>query len=283
MAILYGTQSNGETLPVLVDQYGNLIAKGIEGPQGESGEDGAPGLPGGQGPPGDKGDPGEGVPLPYGEEGSFLTIKDGVPAWTSGEDPTPTPEPDGVIWTNVLESGNLVNEYGQSVQPPYPWNWVSTLPSWGEFDNYDVKGSAPPLRTEAYDATPMHFEFENMFGKVLTMHLGVTYDISVPFVGTWTNKFEFSDTDIKQIAIDGPTSTNAQQGVTFRERWLISYIFNRNVSSADWILDQEAAYTQIQHVHFRGWIVEDPGMFALRRQLELEKRLKSGMAMDIDE
>lgn len=35
MAILYGTQSNGETLPVLVDQFGNLIAKGIEGPPGE--------------------------------------------------------------------------------------------------------------------------------------------------------------------------------------------------------------------------------------------------------
>jgi hypothetical protein len=34
MAILYGTQSNGETLPVLVDQFGNLLAKGIEGPPG---------------------------------------------------------------------------------------------------------------------------------------------------------------------------------------------------------------------------------------------------------
>ena len=37
MAILFGTQSNGETLPVLVDQYGNLLAKGINGPPGPAG------------------------------------------------------------------------------------------------------------------------------------------------------------------------------------------------------------------------------------------------------
>ena len=54
MAILFGTQSNGETLPVLVDQFGNLLAKGIEG------EPGPPGPPGiGQLPP----DPVEGALL----------------------------------------------------------------------------------------------------------------------------------------------------------------------------------------------------------------------------
>jgi hypothetical protein len=41
MAILFGTTGDGTTLPVLVDQYGNLLAKGIPG------DEGPPGPPGG--------------------------------------------------------------------------------------------------------------------------------------------------------------------------------------------------------------------------------------------
>ena len=63
MAILYGTQSNGETLPVQVNSYGQLVAKGLPGEKGEKGEQGPPG------PKGDKGDPG-----PPGEPASFEWI-----------------------------------------------------------------------------------------------------------------------------------------------------------------------------------------------------------------
>ena len=41
MAILFGTTGDGTTLPVLVDQFGNLLAKGIPG------DEGPPGPPGG--------------------------------------------------------------------------------------------------------------------------------------------------------------------------------------------------------------------------------------------
>jgi hypothetical protein len=71
MAILYGTQSNGETLPVLIDQYGNLIAKGIEGPQGPEGPPGVGELP----------------PNPY--EGAILGWQDGELAWLGGSVPLP--------------------------------------------------------------------------------------------------------------------------------------------------------------------------------------------------
>jgi hypothetical protein len=57
MAILYGTQSNGETLPVLVDQYGNLLAKGIDGATGPEGPQGP------QGPQGPSGKDGDGQPV----------------------------------------------------------------------------------------------------------------------------------------------------------------------------------------------------------------------------
>ena len=68
MAILYGTQSNGETLPVLVDQFGNLLAKGIEGQQGPQGPQGPPGV--GELPPG-------------ATDGALLGWQDGELVWVT--------------------------------------------------------------------------------------------------------------------------------------------------------------------------------------------------------
>jgi hypothetical protein len=45
MAILFGTQSNGETLPVQVNEFGQLVAKGIDGPAGPPGPPGIGQLP----------------------------------------------------------------------------------------------------------------------------------------------------------------------------------------------------------------------------------------------
>lgn len=83
MAILYGTQSNGETLPVLVDQFGNLVAKGIEGQPGQ------PGQPGEQGPPGPEGPPGELELPPDPYEGALLGWENGELAWVSTAVPLP--------------------------------------------------------------------------------------------------------------------------------------------------------------------------------------------------
>lgn len=44
--VLYGTQSNGETLPVQVDATGRLVAEGLEGPPGPEGPEGPEGPPG---------------------------------------------------------------------------------------------------------------------------------------------------------------------------------------------------------------------------------------------
>jgi len=88
MAILYGTQSNGETLPVLVDQFGNLLAKGIEGPPGTPG---TPGTPGAQGPPGKDGTDGGSFPLPPDPyEGALLGWLNNELAWI-GTPPVPVP------------------------------------------------------------------------------------------------------------------------------------------------------------------------------------------------
>ncbi len=86
MAILYGTQSNGETLPVLVDQFGNLLAKGIDG---QPGTPGTPGTPGEPGPPGADGGDFPLPPDPY--EGAFLGWLNNGLAWI-GTPPVPVPE-----------------------------------------------------------------------------------------------------------------------------------------------------------------------------------------------
>lgn len=46
MATLFGTTASGESLPVQVNEFGQLVAQGLPGPQGEQGEQGPIGLPG---------------------------------------------------------------------------------------------------------------------------------------------------------------------------------------------------------------------------------------------
>ena len=66
--VLYGTQSNGETLPVQVNEFGQLVAKPLAGTEGPPGPPGPPGedsqVPGPQGPQGPEGPQG-----PQGPEG----------------------------------------------------------------------------------------------------------------------------------------------------------------------------------------------------------------------
>lgn len=69
MAILFGTQSNGETLPVEVNEFGQLVAKGIEGPQGPEGPPGVGELP------------------PGAFDGAYLGWENGELVWVG----TPTP------------------------------------------------------------------------------------------------------------------------------------------------------------------------------------------------
>ena len=71
MAILYGTTDNGTTLPVLVDQFGNLLAKGIDGAEGPPGPPGIGQLP----------------EDPF--EGAILGWEDGELSWLGGSVPLP--------------------------------------------------------------------------------------------------------------------------------------------------------------------------------------------------
>lgn len=84
MAILFGTTSTGTTLPVLVDQFGNLLAQG---------------MPGAEGPPGP---PGGAFALPPNPvDGDVLGWKNGQLAWVPL-----VPLPDGTFGPYVYISAN---------------------------------------------------------------------------------------------------------------------------------------------------------------------------------
>ena len=80
--ILLGTQSNGETLPVQVNSFGQLVAEGLQGPKGEDGD---------QGPPGEPGKDGGSFPLPPDPyEGALLGWLNNQLSWI-GTPPIPIP------------------------------------------------------------------------------------------------------------------------------------------------------------------------------------------------
>jgi len=129
MAILYGTQSNGETLPVLVDQFGNLLAKGIEGP------------------PGPPGPPGVGELPPGATDGALLGWQDGELVWIT--EPVPPVYVDGfipIIWT-----GNGVS---QSINCGFSPDlvWIKEVNSGGDHHLFDiVRGATKSLRANVSD------------------------------------------------------------------------------------------------------------------------------------
>lgn len=88
MAILFGTTGDGTTLPVLVDQFGNLLAKGITGDEGPPGPPGAPG--------------GDFALPPNPVDGDVLGWENGALVWVS----EPPPPPILSTMKPVIYSGN---------------------------------------------------------------------------------------------------------------------------------------------------------------------------------
>lgn len=101
--VLLGTQANGQTLPVQVDQFGRLVAEGL---QGEAGPEGP------QGPQGPEGPPGNSVQLPPDPyEGALLGWLNGGLAWI-GTPPVPIPEHVFGPITSIDQNGALMEVEG---------------------------------------------------------------------------------------------------------------------------------------------------------------------------
>ena len=266
-----------EVIPNDVEVQGDLTVTGlINGSIGV----GEPGPPGPQGP---EGDPGVGVPLPYGEEGTYLRIKDGIPTWGAGDAPTP-PEPSGpVIWTNINSSGRLMDSSGNIITPEDPYTFVTGLDSWEDKNNFDTAGSSPfpitdPTNSSGNFQPAMNFEFEDMYGKVLTLFFNISYVNSREAQQRITTECSFDSDQITQVAIDGPVYMENKSAGKAYAAWSVSYLFSREVAKASHSHHFYNSEMTNEIFHFRGWEVDDAGFFAMK---QLQK-LKLGMTSHID-
>ena len=96
MAILYGTTADGDSLPVEVNEFGQLIAQGLQGQEGPPGPPGIGQLP----------------PDPF--EGAFLGWKDNQLSWLGGSVPLPSN-----VFGPILSYENGVLELDSAVDLPY--------------------------------------------------------------------------------------------------------------------------------------------------------------------
>ena len=285
MAILYGTQSNGETLPVLVDQFGNLIAKGIEGQPGQPGQPGTPGEPGGEGPPGPKGDPGEGVPLPYGDEGSYLGIINGVPQWNIPVGPGPGPEPIGSAWINPQDSSQPIDSNDQNIFPSDYLAWGESQAGWLDPASATFAGLCINYSGGLDTTQKVTLEIPNNFGKVLVLYANWIGTLTTNFQVSCQWGFTFNTSDLVTVTENSQPAFSASTGQRVTSWIENSYMFNREVPSLELTWFDSFPFANDKRGMFYGWEVIDPGTYALRRQMTVEKKLRSlyGMIPLIDD
>jgi hypothetical protein len=284
MAILYGTQSNGETLPVLVDQFGNLIAKGIQGEPGKDGDKGDKGDTGDPGEQGPQGTPGEGVPLPYGPDGTYLQIVDGVPVWA--EPPGPPPEPVFMEWLNIDDTANCVDEAGNPINPPDPLAYLSGLDSWLTSDYFEIAGSEQIANTTVDTTKQFKFKFADASGQTIKMYFDIWWTKTSSSLGTWRNSYAFSDSNIQFLQQIGPSTVPENYEAEVPTSFAATFLVKNNVTEADfsWKFEVQAGYALVNRVRFRGFEVIDAGVLALENQARLTREIKAlhVMTTDID-
>jgi hypothetical protein len=284
MVVLLGTTSTGETLPVLVDQFGNLLAKGIDGTAGENGEKGD------KGEQGEKGDPGEGVPTPYGDNYQVLTIIDGAPAWADSTGGAPR---EALTMKNWQSAGQCV-DWSTIYTPEDPYEWLKEQESWCNTAYVDFLGYAVTGNPSPFVPQPMEWEFIDVFGKVLTMFYswkayresGNAGWSSPAITTTW------SDSNISLVnAVHTPASQEARKFTWMRGTSQLAFIFNRDVTAAT--LSHTftcGAFDKNLGLAWCGWQLEDAGNYAINKQIKVENELKrmraqlalGGMTTDID-
>lgn len=280
MAILSGTTSDGQTLPVLVDQFGNLLAKGIKGDPGGDGPPGPKGEPGAVGDTGPKGDTGVGLPLPYGDDGSYLILENGQPAWTSTPNPDPEPIKDPITWTNWETTGTLFDTAGVEIHPPDPYAYAKEQSCWLQTTNNQKTGWYLGSHGNSFNGSsledPILFSFDGpTFGLVFRVYVEWMIVVINAGFGGRSGTWNIYTTEAKMQPINSQVQfSNPSYAGDFWVGGYADFLFNGDVANCDigWWLD--GASIQPLDGYMRGWELIDPGTYALKRQLEMETELK---------
>lgn len=265
MAILYGTQSNGETLPVLVDQFGNLLAKGINGPEGP------PGPQGPQGPQGPEGPPINLPPDPA--DGDALGWKDDQLAWLKIYDPD---EPVG--WLNARDSCQVTDSSGAYISPSNPLKYLEESAEWMKPEIENAAGGLITSSSGVAVGEPMAFYVRNSLTKVITL----TFKAFVTYQGSdFTdnpNNIQFDTANIKLVSRQEKGSMFVgdpqQDGVWWWYKG--TFMWTRPVDN--FTVTNTITKGGIQKTvknWFMGYKVEDAGTYAVRQQARVQEQVES--------
>ena len=265
MAILYGTQSNGETLPVLVDQFGNLLAKGIDGLEGP------PGPQGPQGPQGPEGPPINLPPDP--ENGDALGWKDDQLAWLKIYDPD---EPTG--WLNASESCQVTDSGGADISPTNPRKYLEESPEWM---NPEIENNAGGLITASSGsavAGPMAFYVRNSLPKVITLTFKAFCTYSDNDFAGMPDNIQFNTDNISLVTRSSKQSIfvgdSQKNGVYWWSR--STYMWTRPVDEFEVTnIITAAGITATVKNWFTGYKIEDAGTFAVRQQARVAEQVEA--------
>ena len=263
--ILYGTQSNGETLPVQVDATGRLVAEGLQGPPGE------PGQPGSEGPPGPN------VLLPYGEENSYLVIENGVPTWTLNPPTPPGPEPtyDVMLVDNREVPRSDIYDFGvyddqqNLVVPPDPWDQACrSLPVFSDPTEKRSGIGGRGAEGKGLCSYSLKFNISEALGKVLQLtfvaRMAVTYSSAW---STYYSEVSTEDTNFQPIKVQDEFYIN--QSTT--QKVVFSYLINRpDFTDAEFTFTtriRQGSYGYPDWSVLQRWEVIDSSTYLMQRML----------------
>ena len=278
--ILLGTQSNGETLPVQVDATGRLVAEGLQGQPGEPGSPGEPGQPGAPGAPGEQGPPGEGVPQPYGEEGSYLRIQNGQPAWAEGGGSGPDPEPEGdqIILSPgpsdyQVKPAVALDESGVEQPQVTDFNaWLKQCSGWESQPNVADVLSGMGKTTTTNEKASYTCETKECDGQIL--HLGVRSKIDKhpANAGLVYLDLELDDTGVA-IPVSTQLRVNTESGLYFGTMLgVLSVVIVRPNRTFNFNLTPSGSYTiNGAETNVQWFALEDPTTFLLRKYAKEEQ------------
>ncbi len=251
--ILYGTQSTGETLPVQVDATGRLVAEGLQGPPGHDGE---------------------GVPEPYGEEGSVLTIKDGIPQWVAATPPEP-PLPDNYIalvderdaYPPQVEEYGLRDNDGSLWFPDDPWDTaIRTLDCWVNpgAANRGLGAKGMGVNDTYTLALPFKLDLTGGNGKVLELHLsqkwqqgGVGWKTAIGEIAADNSNLQGIVTRAETFAQNGSEARVFSFLVNQADIGVVQFYFNNSFSG-------DTQYGWFPYLTLQSWAYVDPSVYVLK-------------------
>ncbi len=266
-------------MPVLVDQYGALLAQGVDG------KPGATGPAGPQGPQGPQGEPGPNDHLPYGPEYSYLSIKNGVPTWVlSNNEPNPPGPPSELMLGDTRdETFDNVNNYGSwglnenLVFPPDPWDtYVRTLPTW-ETPGPQKMG----IGGTSKDKLKVDCEFEltllGGFDKLLAITFSLEYEGMDNSYGKYDNCSMRIECEHPQLTdITGQYKEKGQTGIQQRTLTHVFLPQRPDLGLIRFRLDVGKGTDwqgEVRHAFIQRWEYIDAAKYVLSRMTEVKQQL----------